>query len=125
MRKIVSSNIVAANAFLSTGRNAIKETTITDYVDKVRKRVNNKTDIFIGGFDSGTFAYTYDFVFDRSDDLSTISIRTDMREKRVLNGYFRRDLPEELIKIMNEEGIKLFPNSQRHNKKYTKKRGRK
>lgn len=108
MIKVVNANIVAANAFLTTKQDVLEKELIKKYVDKVREKTNYKTDFFIGGFDTTLFAKQYDFIFNIDKCNENIYILTDVKDRRVLKGYFRRGLPKKFIEILKETGKELI-----------------
>ena len=55
MRRVVNTNIVAANAFLTTKQDVLDKEDIKRYVDIVREKANYKTKFFIGSFDVTQF----------------------------------------------------------------------
>ena len=108
MRKVVNANTVAANAFLTTKQDVLEVEKIKKYVDKVREKTNYKTNVFIGGFDVTYFVNQCDFAFNMDKYNRNVYILSDMKDRDVLKGYFRRSLPKDFIKIMKETGKELL-----------------
>ena len=108
MKKAINSNVVAANAFLTTQLDALDVEQIKWYVDNVREKTNYKTDLFVGGFDINSFIHQYDFAFNMSKDTKYIYLLSEMKDKKVLKGYFRQDLPDYFIEILKEIGTELL-----------------
>lgn len=108
MGKVVNANIVAANAFLTTERDVLDRYQIIDYVNKVREKSNYKTDVFIGSFDVTHFVKECDFAFNIDKENRNVYILTDMKDRKVLKGYFRRSLPKDFIKLMKDTGKELL-----------------
>ena len=108
MKKVINSNIVAANAFLTTEEDVLDVELIKLYVDKVREKTNYKTNYFIGSFDPTIFAHQFDFAFVMDKTYKYIYLLTEMQNKRVLKGYFRQNLPKNFIKILKETGQELL-----------------
>lgn len=104
MRKSINANIVAANAFLTTGEKILSKEEVVEYVNKVRKKTNYKTDSFVGGFEVNSFARYFDFIFGESRNKRDLYVLSDMDNIRILKGYFRRRMPKYFIKIMEETG---------------------
>jgi hypothetical protein len=108
MGKVVNANIVAANAFLTTERDVLDKKQIIDYVNRVREKSNYKTDVFIGSFDVAHFVKDCDFAFNIDRENKYVFILTEMKDRRVLKGYFRQSLPKTFIKLMKETGKELL-----------------
>ena len=112
MRRVINSNIVAANAFISTDRTVLKKDKIVKYVDTVTERSNYVTDSFITPFDVTKFASQLDFAFCDSKDKNSVYIHHTMRDFEVLDGYFRSGIPEETLQIMNDVGNELIDSNE-------------
>ena len=110
MRKSINANIVAANAFITTGEKILNKEEIIEYVDMVREKSNYKTDSFVGGFEVNNFARYFDFIFGESRDKRDLYILAEMDNIRLLKGYFRRRLPKYFIRILEETGIEFKEN---------------
>lgn len=110
MRKSINANIVAANAFITTGEKILNKEEIVEYVDMVREKSNYKTDSFVGGFEVNSFARYFDFIFGESRDKRDLYILAEMDDIRLLKGYFRRRLPKYFIRILEETGIEFKEN---------------
>jgi len=110
MRKSINANIVAANAFITTGEKILNKEEIVEYVDMVREKSNYKTDSFVGGFEVNSFARYFDFIFGESRDKRDLYILAEMDNIRLLKGYFRRRLPKYFIRILEETGIEFKEN---------------
>ena len=54
MRKSINSYVVAANAYISTNKQILSIKQLEVFVNEVRRKTNDKTDYFIGGFDPTT-----------------------------------------------------------------------
>ena len=106
MGKTVNGNIVAANAFFSTGQDVISIEELQRYVGTVRERTNNKTKYFVGVFDATIFMTMYDFIFEY--DINHTNIIVPRETKHILNGYFRDRLDEDFIKILDEVGDQVM-----------------
>ena len=106
MGKTVNGNIVAANAFFSTGQDVISIEELQRYVGTVRERTNNKTKYFVGVFDATTFMTMYDFIFEY--DFNHTSIIVPSEVKHLLNGYFRDRLDKDFIRILDEVGDQVM-----------------
>lgn len=110
MRKSINANIVAANAFITTGEKILNKEEVVEYVDMVREKSNYKTDSFVGGFEVNSFARYFDFIFGESKDRRDLYILAEMDNIRLLKGYFRRRLPKYFIRILEETGIEFKEN---------------
>lgn len=108
MRKVINSNIIAANAFISTNRIILESEQVERYVEIVREKTNNKTDFFIGGFDLNSFVRQFDFAFAMSKDKKYVYVLNEVKDREVLIGYFRHDLGNKFNKILNKSGLDLF-----------------
>ena len=106
MGKTVNGNIVAANAFFSTGQDVISIEELQRYVGTVREKTNNKTNYFVGEFDATVFMAMYDFIFNYDINHTNIIVPIEMKHK--LNGYFRDRLDEDFIKILDEVGDQVM-----------------
>ena len=107
MRKSINSHIVAANAYISTNKKIMSIKQLEVFVNEVRRRTNDKTDYFIGGFDPTTFRYQFEFIFKTNRNNKFVYIPDEYFNEEVLNGYFRDRLPEDFIEILDEIGDKL------------------
>lgn len=123
MRRVVNANIVAANAFLTTEQDVLDKEQIKRYVDKVREKSNYKTKFFIGGFDITQFTKQLDFIFNVDRENKYVYILTDVNDKRVLRGYFRKDMTSSFVKILKEAGKELMQEEleKERSKQYVKK----
>lgn len=108
MRKTVTGSVVAANAFISTKQNILSKKQLKLYVKTIREKVNNQSDTFIGEFDAEALLIKYDFIFGTNKDRKYIYILSDVNKQGVLEGYFRENLPEEFINILDETGNELM-----------------
>lgn len=113
MRKSINANIVAANAFITTGEKILTKEEVVKYVDMVREKSNYKTDSFVGGFEVNSFARYFDFIFGESRDKTDLYILSEMDNIRLLKGYFRRRLPKYFIRILEETGIEFKENKKK------------
>lgn len=113
MRKSINANIVAANAFITTGEKILTKEEVVKYVDMVREKSNYKTDSFVGGFEVNSFARYFDFIFGESRDKRDLYILSEMDNIRLLKGYFRRRLPKYFIRILEETGIEFKENKKK------------
>ena len=107
MRKSINANIVAANAYISTNKKIMSIKQLEVFVNEVRRRTNDKTDYFIGGFDPTTFRYQFEFIFKTNRNNKFVFIPDELNNKEILIGYFRDRLPEDFIEILDEIGDKL------------------
>ena len=108
MRRVVNTNIVAANAFLTTKQDVLDKEDIKRYVDIVREKANYKTKFFIGSFDVTQFTKQLDFIFNVDRENKYVYILTEVNDDRVLRGYFRRDMTSSFVRILKEEEKELI-----------------
>lgn len=108
MRRVINSNVIAANAFISTNRIILESEQVERYVEIVREKTNYKTDFFIGGFDINNFVKQFDFAFAMSKDKKYVYVLNNVKDREVLIGYFRHDLGGKYNKLLNKSGLDLF-----------------
>lgn len=115
MRKSINSNRIAGNAFTSTDRVQLDVDQIKDFVDIVREKTNGKTEYFIGGFDVSTFVATFDFVFKKTKDTKSVYVKEPMRNKIILEGFFRQSLSRQMQRIVDEAGNEILSKMDKDN----------
>lgn len=108
MNKIINTNVVAANAFISTGLDVLEKEKVEKYVRIVREKTNYKTNIFIGGFDISSFLIQFDFAFGTDKSRKKIYVLKEYNSKKVLTGFFRINLPNHFIDILDKSGEELL-----------------
>lgn len=108
MNKIINTNVIAANAFISTGLDALEKEKVEKYVRIVREKTNYKTNIFIGGFDISSFLIQFDFAFETDKSRKKIYVLKEYNSKKVLTGFFRINLPNHFIDILDKSGEELL-----------------
>ena len=108
MVRSINSYKIAGNAFTSTKQMVLSVYDIREFVDEVRKKTNGHTKSFVGGFDVTNFVANYDFLFKKSKDTKCVCVRESMRDKSVLDGFFREDLPKEMKKIVDKVGSEMI-----------------
>lgn len=108
MNKIINTNVVAANAFISTGLDVLEKEKVEKYVRIVREKTNYKTNIFIGGFDISSFLIQFDFAFETDKSRKKIYVLKEYNSKKVLTGFFRINLPNHFIDILDKSGEELL-----------------
>ena len=106
--KTVNGIIVAANAFITTKQNVMSTQDVKRYVGMVQKRVNHKTNFFVGSYDETIFMNTFDFIFTYDILHKNIIIPSEVSSNKVLKGYFRKNLDKEFIEILDETGERLL-----------------
>lgn len=108
MGKTVNGSIVAANAFISTRQSVMSTQDIKRYVGMVQKKVNHKTEFFVGSYDESAFMKTFDFIFTYDREHKNIIIPRELYSNKVLNGYFRKNFDKEFIDLLDETGKKFL-----------------
>ena len=108
MGKTVNGSIVAANAFITTKQSVMSTQDIKRYVGMVQKRVNHKTNFFVGPYDETTFMKTFDFIFTYDMNHKNIIVPSEVSDNKVLKGYFRKNLDKEFINILDDAGNRLL-----------------
>lgn len=104
MKRTVTGSEVAANAFIATHQNIMSTKDVKRYVGMVQKRVNHKTDFYVGSYDETVFMKTFDFIFAYDREHKNIIVPTEVYSDEVLKGYFRKNLEKEFINILDNTG---------------------
>ena len=104
MTKVINGSIVAANAFITTHQDIMSTKDVKRYVGMVQKKVNHKTDYFVGPYDETVFMKSFDFIFVYDQEHKNIIIPVDVYINRVLKGYFRQKLDKHFIDILDSTG---------------------
>ena len=104
MTKVINGSVVAANAFITTRQDIMSTKDIKRYVGMVQKKVNHKTDYFVGPYDEAVFMKSFDFIFVYDREHKNIIIPVDVYINRVLKGYFRKKLDKQFIDILDATG---------------------
>lgn len=98
-------NIVIGNAFLSTGRNIMTKEEIYNYWHIVDELLPELYYTYGSNNSFIDFYEDYDFLFKRvNNSLELIT------EKNTLERYFRLGIPKQVIKALDEAGIKYNDN---------------
>lgn len=106
-KKILNSNVIAANSFLSTCQDILSKNQVIEYVEKASMRINNEMDIVVGPFDVENFIEQYNTIVGVDMHKRDIFLRgtNDIRE---LINSIRKTLPIEVKKILDETGKELM-----------------
>lgn len=106
-KKMLNSNVIAANSFLSTGQDILSKKQVIEYVEKASMRINNEMDIVVGPFDVENFIEQYNTIVGVDMHKRDIFLRgtNDIRE---LINSIRKTLPLEVKKILDETGKELM-----------------
>ena len=106
-KKILNSNVIAANSFLSTSQDILSKNQVIEYVEKASMRINNEMDIVVGPFDVENFIEQYNTIVGVDMHKKDIFLRgtNDIRE---LIKSIRKTLPLEVKKILDETGKELM-----------------
>ena len=107
MKKIINSNLIAANSFFSTSQDILSKNQVIEYVEKASMRINNEMDIVVGPFDVENFIEQYNTIVGVDMHEKDIFLRgtNDIRE---LINSIRKTLPLEVKKILDETGKELM-----------------
>ena len=107
MKKIINSNLIAANSFFSTSQDILSKNQVIEYVEKASMRINNEMDIVVGPFDVENFIEQYNTIVGVDMHKRDIFLRgtNDIRE---LINSIRKTLPLEVKKILDETGKELM-----------------
>ena len=108
MARSINSYKIAGNAFTSTKQMVLSVYDLRDFVDEVRKKTNGPTNHFIGGFDVTNFVANYDFIFKKSRDTKSVVVIESMRDKAILEGFFRENLSGEMKRIVDKVGSDMI-----------------
>lgn len=106
-KKMLNSNVIAANSFLSTCQDILSKKQVIEYVEKASMRINNEMDIVVGPFDVENFIEQYNTIVGVDMHKRDIFLRgtNDIRE---LINSIRKTLPLEVKKILDETGKELM-----------------
>lgn len=106
-KKILNSNVIAANSFLSTCQDILSKNQVIEYVEKASMRINNEMDIVVEPFDVENFIEQYNTIVGVDMHKKDIFLRgtNDIRE---LINSIRKTLPLEVKKILDETGKELM-----------------
>lgn len=106
-KKMLNSNVIAANSFLSTCQDILSKKQVIEYVEKASMRINNEMDIVVGPFDVENFIEQYNTIVGVDMHKKDIFLRgtNDIRE---LINSIRKTLPLEVKKILDETGKELM-----------------
>ena len=106
-KKILNSNVIAANSFFSTSQDILSKNQVIEYVEKASMRINNEMDIVVGPVDVENFIEQYNTIVGVDMHKRDIFLRgtNDIRE---LKNSIRKTLPLEVKKILDETGKELM-----------------
>lgn len=104
MTKVINGSVVAANAFITTHQTIMSKNDIKRYVGMVQKKVNHKTNYFVGNYDETVFMKSFDFIFMYDQEHENIIIPADLCDDRILKGYFRKKLDKKFMDILDATG---------------------
>jgi hypothetical protein len=104
MTKVINGSVVAANAFITTHQNVMSKKDVKRYVGMIQKKVNHKSNYFVGPYDETVFMKQFDFIFTYDMTHKNIIIPVDVSDNKVLKGYFRKKLDKEFIDILDSTG---------------------
>ena len=121
--RTINGSIVAANAFITTQQTVMSTEEIKRYVGMVQKRVNHKTNYFVGSYDETIFMKTFDFIFVYDRQHKNIIVPSEVSSNKVLKGYFRKNLDKEFIDILDDTGNRLLGKIEDKEKQLVKRRG--
>jgi len=107
MKKAVNSNVIAANAFLSTGQDVLSKDQVTEYVKTSSIRLNEELDMVVGPFNVNKFIKLYDPIFGVDMFDKDVFIRSE-NDIQVLIDCFRKSFPKEVKEILDETGRELM-----------------
>lgn len=99
--KTVNGCVIAANAFITTQQNIMSTQDVKRYVGMVQKKVNHKTNYYVGPYDEAIFMKTFDFIFTYDRGHKNIIIPREVYSNKVLKGYFRETLDKEFIDLLD------------------------
>lgn len=106
-KKILNSNVIAANSFLSTCQDILSKNQVIEYVEKASMRINNEMDIVVGPFDVENFIEQYNTIVGVDMHEKDIFLRGS-NDIHVLIETIRKTLPKEVKKILDETGKELM-----------------
>ena len=106
-KKILNSNVIAANSFLSTCQDILSKNQVIEYVEKASMRINNEMDIVVGPFDVENFIEQYNTIVGVDMHEKDIFLRGS-NDIHVLIETIRKTLPKEVKKILDETGRELM-----------------
>lgn len=107
MKKIINSNLIAANSFLSTCQDVLSKDQVIEYVEKASARINDELDMIIGPFDIESFIKQYNTIVGVDMHEKDIFLRGS-NDIHVLIKTIRKTLPKEVKKILDETGKELM-----------------
>ena len=106
-KKILNSNVIAANSFLSTCQDILSKNQVIEYVEKASMRINNEMDIVVGPFDVENFIEQYNTIVGVDMHKKDIFLRGS-NDIHVLIETIRKTLPKEVKLILDQTGRELM-----------------
>ena len=107
MKKTVNSNLIAANAFLSTGQDVLSKKQVIEYVEISSEKINKETEMIVGPFEVDKFIKQYDTILGVDMYDKDIFLR-GTNDIEILIANFRKVLPKEVKEILDETGKELM-----------------
>lgn len=107
MKKKINSNVIAANAFLSTGQDVLSKEQVTEYVENSSIKLNEELDIIVGPFNVENFVKQYNTIVGVDMHEKDIFLRGSNDIRELINNI-RKTLPNEVKEILDEAGKELM-----------------
>ena len=101
MKKVINSNEVGINAFISLKQQSLTDEEIKEFITLTREKTKDNKEYYISDFSLENFKHFYNYLFDEHDK-KNITISTIYYNKHLLNHFFREKTPIDILLAYDE-----------------------